>query len=54
LAPFTASQSIGPDVSLLQVVVVTKTGSQGCRITLDGVVVAEEAPGDAAHCIAYL
>jgi hypothetical protein len=53
-APFTASQSIGPDVSLLQVVVVTKTGSQGCRITLDGVVVAEEAPGDAAHCIAYL
>ena len=53
-APFTASQSIGPDVSLLQVVVVTKTGSQGCRITLDGVVVAEEAPGEAAHCIAYL
>jgi hypothetical protein len=53
-APFTATQSIGPDVSLLQVVVVTKSGSQGCRITLDGVVVAEEAPGDAAHCIAYL
>lgn len=53
-APFTASQSIGPDVSLLQVVVVTKTGSQGCRITVDGTVVAEQAPGDAAHCIAYL
>ena len=53
-APFTASQSIGPDVSLLQVVVVTKTGSQGCRITVDGNVVAEQAPGDAAHCIAYL
>lgn len=53
-APFTQTVSIGPDVALLQVVVVTKTGSQGCRITLDGNVVAEQAPGDAAHCIAYL
>jgi hypothetical protein len=53
-APFSQTVSIGPDVALLQVVVVTKTGSQGCRITLDGTVVAEEAPGDAAHCIAYL
>lgn len=53
-APFIQSESIGPDVSLLQVVVVTKTGSQGCRITVDGTVVAEQAPGDAAHCIAYL
>jgi Mycobacterium membrane protein len=53
-APFTQTVSIGPDVALLQVVVVTKTGSQGCRITLDGTVVAEQAPGDAAHCIAYL
>jgi hypothetical protein len=52
-APFTQSVSIGPDVSLLQVVV-TKTGSQGCRITVDGTVVAEQAPGDAAHCIGYL
>lgn len=52
--PFTQTVSIGPDVALLQVVVVTKTGSQGCRITLDGTVVAEQAPGDAAHCIAYL
>ena len=53
-APFSQTVSIGPDVALLQVVVVTKTGSQGCRITLDGTVVAEQAPGDAAHCIAYL
>src|SRR5688572_13454285 len=53
-APFTRSVTIGPDVSLLQVVVVTKTGSQGCRITVDGSVVAEQAPGDAAHCIASL
>jgi len=53
-APFTQSVSIGPDVALLQVVVVTKTGSQGCRITVDGDVVAEEAPGGAGHCIAYL
>ena len=53
-APFTQTATIGPDVSLLQVVVVTKSGSQGCRITLDGDVVAEEAPGGAGHCIAYL
>jgi hypothetical protein len=53
-APFTQTTSIGPDVSLLQVVVVTKTGAQGCRITVDGDVVAEESPGDAAHCIASL
>ena len=53
-APFTQTETIGPDVSLLQVVVVTKTDSQGCRITVDGSVVAEEAPGDAAHCTASL
>ena len=54
VTPFIQSEPIGPDVSLLQVVVVTKTGAQGCRITVDGTVVAEEAPGQAAHCIAYL
>ena len=53
-APFTRTVTIGPDVSLLQVVVVTKTGSQGCRITVDGTVVAEQPLGDAAHCIATL
>jgi hypothetical protein len=53
-APFIQTEAIAADVSLLQVVVVTKTGSQGCRITVDGNVVAEQPPGDAAHCIAYL
>ncbi|MCV7170499.1 MULTISPECIES: hypothetical protein [Mycolicibacterium] len=53
-APFHQTTAIGPDVSLLQVVVVTKSGSQGCRITVDDTVVAEVAPGDAAHCTAYL
>ncbi len=53
-APFTRTVTIGSDVSLLQVVVVTKTGSQGCRITVDGAVVAEQPIGDAAHCIATL
>jgi hypothetical protein len=52
--PFTQTTTIGPDVSRLQVVVGTKSGSQGCHITVDDTVVAEEAPGDAAHCIAYL
>jgi hypothetical protein len=53
-APFHQTTAIGPEVSLLQVVVVTKSGSQGCRITVDNTVVAEQAPGDAAHCIANL
>jgi hypothetical protein len=51
-APFTQSASIGPDVALLMVVVVTKTGSQGCRITVDGdVVAAEERRRGALHRI---
>ena len=53
-APFHQTTAIGPEVSLLQVVVVTKSGSQGCRITVDNTVVAEEAPGDGAHCVAHL
>ena len=36
VVPFIQTEAIAPDVALLQVVVVTKTGSQGCRITVDG------------------
>ncbi|MCP9276668.1 hypothetical protein [Mycolicibacterium arenosum] len=45
--PFKRTIKIGPDVDLLTVVAVTKTGEQGCRITLDGEVVAEQPVGDA-------
>ncbi|MBS1691781.1 MAG: hypothetical protein JST91_06120 [Actinobacteria bacterium] len=48
--PFSRTIKIGPDVSLLTVVAVNKTGTQGCRITLDGEVVAQQPPGDAAFC----
>jgi hypothetical protein len=53
-APFSRTVTVGPGVSLLQVVVITKTGSQGCRITVDGKVLAEQPIGDTAHCIATL
>ena len=56
--PFTQSVWIDPDVALLQIVVVTENRSPGCRPRHRGGnfgdVVAEQAPGDAAHCIAYL
>lgn len=35
---------------LVQIVAVTKTGDQGCRITVDGTVVVSQGAGD-AHCI---
>lgn len=47
--PFTRTITIGPDVGLLQLIAVGKTGSQGCRILLDGKVVAEQPVGS-AHC----
>ncbi len=44
--------TIGPDVHLLQVVAVGKdTPTPGCRITVDGAVVAEKALGGDSHCI---
>lgn len=49
--PWKRSTSVGPDVQLLQIVAVTKTGEQGCRITLDGTVVVDQAPGTSAHCV---
>ena len=48
--PFSRTMNIGPDVHLLQVVAVTKTGSQGCRIRLNGQVVAENPVGN-SHCV---
>jgi hypothetical protein len=43
---------VGSDVQLLQVVAVGRdTPGPGCRITLDGKVVAEEPIGGNAHCI---
>src|SRR5262249_10185249 len=49
--PWKQTTAVGPDVQLLQVVAVTKTGTQGCRITLDGTVVVDQAPGTSAHCV---
>jgi hypothetical protein len=40
-----------PGDSLYQVVATTKDGTQGCRITLDGKVVAEQPVGSNPHCI---
>lgn len=50
--PFQKSATVGPDVELLQVVAVGKdTPTPGCRITVDGQVVVEKAPGGDSHCI---
>lgn len=53
--PWQSTTTIGPDVQLLQVVVVGKSEGgapgPGCRITLDGQVVAEEPVGGSAHCV---
>lgn len=50
--PWQQSITVGPDVQLLQVVAVgTQTPGPGCRITVDGQVVAEKAPGGDAHCL---
>jgi hypothetical protein len=44
--PFSRSTTIGSDVSVLTVNAVTKTGAQGCRILLDGAVVAQSSVGN--------
>jgi Mycobacterium membrane protein len=49
--PWSKTITVGADVTLLQVVAVGKEGTQGCRITLNGKVVVEKAPGTEAHCI---
>jgi Mycobacterium membrane protein len=47
--PWSTTVTVGPDIQLLQVVSVAKTGNQGCRISVNGKVVAENPPGD-SHC----
>ena len=50
--PWTSTITITPDVIQLQVVVVsTGETSPGCKITLEGQVVAEKPVGGDAHCI---
>jgi hypothetical protein len=50
--PWSDSATIGTDETLLQVVVVGKDGSPGCRIKLDGKVLAEKPTGGDGHCVA--
>lgn len=47
--PFTRTLKIGSNITLLTVNAVTKTGSQGCRILLDGKVVSEQ-PAPNSFC----
>jgi hypothetical protein len=50
--PWTSTINIGPEVNQLQVVVVgTGETNPGCKITLDGKVVAEKPVGGDAHCV---
>ncbi len=50
--PFKRTMTIGSDVHLLQVVAVGRDDpGPGCRITLNGTVVAEQPVGGNAHCI---
>lgn len=50
--PWSSTVTIAPDVAQLQVVVVgTGVNSPGCRITLNGELVAEKPEGGDAHCV---
>jgi hypothetical protein len=49
--PFKRTITVGADVTMLQVVATGKQSNPGCRITLDGKVVAEKPVGGDAHCI---
>lgn len=51
--PWKQTATIRPDVTLLQVIAITKSGDQGCRITVDDVVVLDQPPGTSAHCVYY-
>ncbi|MDT5093507.1 MAG: hypothetical protein QOH60_2870 [Mycobacterium sp.] len=46
--PWKKSMTVGPEVDLIQVISVAKTGNQGCRITVNGKVVVNQ-PND-SHC----
>jgi hypothetical protein len=49
-APWKRTFTMGSNDRLYQVVVTTKDGAQGCRITLNGTVVAEQPIGNSPHC----
>lgn len=50
--PWTSTITVTPDVTQLQIVVVGSTATNpGCKITLDGKVVAEKPVGGDAHCV---
>jgi hypothetical protein len=50
--PWQRTITVGPDVQLLQVVATGRdTPGPGCRITVDGKVVAEQPIGGSAHCV---
>ncbi|OBK19244.1 MmpS family transport accessory protein [Mycobacterium asiaticum] len=50
--PWSRTVQAGPDVTLFQVVVVgSGTNTPGCRISINGHVVAEQPVGGSAHCI---
>jgi Mycobacterium membrane protein len=50
--PWSDTITVTPDVKQLQVVVVgTGSPGPGCKITLDGNVVAEQPVGGSAHCV---
>jgi hypothetical protein len=49
--PWSRTVSVPSDVGMLQVVATSRGAPMGCRITLNGKVVAEKAPGGDAHCI---
>jgi hypothetical protein len=49
--PWSRTLSVPSDVGMLQVVATSRGAPMGCRITLNGKVVAEKAPGGDAHCI---
>jgi Mycobacterium membrane protein len=51
--PFSRTVTIAPGTTLLQVVVVGSTDvNPGCRIKVNGKVLAEKPVGDDAHCVA--
>ncbi|OBI95016.1 MmpS family transport accessory protein [Mycobacterium asiaticum] len=50
--PWSRTVQAGPDVTLFQVVVVgSGSNNPGCRISINGHVVAEQPVGGSAHCI---
>jgi hypothetical protein len=49
--PWSRTLSVPSDVGMLQVVATSRGAPMGCRITMNGAVVAQKAPGGDAHCI---